>query len=136
MRSWLILSVSFAFRKGGEKDRHRAPDILDYGQHVITGRCEVDLPIWNSLVQIKNGLTLLKANLVKEQYLAIEALSDTVTVIDPHRDRERDPVEQILRQFALDMGRRVAASRDEAVANEGMYRLGEGLRTRRPDDVG
>lgn len=87
-------------------------------------------------MQVKNRLTFLKANLVKESNIAIEALSDTVTVIEPHRDRERDPVEQFLRELARDMVGGIAALCHKAFSNQGMYWLGESLSARRPDDVG
>ena len=94
------------------------------------------LPLWNSLVQIENRFTLLKANFVKEPNVTVEVLSDPITVIEPHRDGQRHPVKQFLRHLALDMIGRVTPFHGEALANQGMNVLGVGLDARRADDVG
>ena len=90
-------------RKLGQKSRHGLPDMIDDGHDVVARSLTVRVPIRNGLVEIQNGVGLLKANLVEEEHLPVKLPANELLMIQTHRHRKVSAVEKLLGESALNM---------------------------------
>jgi len=111
-------------RQAGQERWRCVPNVINERLDVPAGAIRIVLPIREGFVQIENRFVFVESNLVEQDSMAAELLSDPFPVVEPHRDDQVDSIEQVMRQFSLNVVHRVDSPVDQSGTDHGMNALG------------